>query len=238
MLLTDYEIIKKFDIKPTYRILDVGGSMKQHQQISIDTLVDIIRPEEAPYGKSKLLAKKFVQLDVTKQKLPFNDKEYDFCLCTHTLEDLYNPFLLIDEMSRVAKRGFISTPSMGQDMEYSHFNLTDWKTGQRRVPGIAHHKWFFYEKKGIIQIIPKNYPILYSSKFHITKWLGDSEFQYFWEEKIRYKQIKDLSIHKLIKEYSTFIDTNIKYIKKGPVLVYLDNPFYFLKEFIKVLLKR
>jgi len=238
MFLSDYEIIKKLKIKSTNKVLDVGGSMKQHQQIHIDTLVDIIRPEEAPYGKSKLLADKFVQLDVTKEKLPFPDKEFDFCLCTHTLEDLYNPFLLISEMSRVAKRGYISTPSMGKDMEYSHYNLTDWKTGTRRVPGIAHHKWFFYEKKGVIQVIPKNYPILYTSKFHITKWSGDIEFQHFWEGKIKYEQVKDLSIHELINEYYIFMNANMKYIKKGPVLMFIDNPFFFLKEFLKVLLNK
>jgi len=238
MLLTDYEIIKKLKLKSTDKVLDVGGSMKQHHQIHIDTLVDIIRPEEAPYGKSKLLADKFVQLDVTKEKLPFKDNEFDFCLCTHTLEDLYNPFLLINEMSRVAKRGYISTPSMGKDMEYSHYNLTDWKTGARRVPGIAHHKWFFYEKKGVIRVIPKNYPILYTSKFYITKWSGDTEFQHYWEGKIKYEQVKDLNIHELINEYYIFMNANMKYIKKGQVLMFIDNPYFFLKEFLKVLLNK
>ncbi len=237
-MLTDTEIIKKFDIKFSDKILDVGGSMKQHSEIKIDTLVDILRPEEAPYGKSKLTAKRFVRLDVTKQKLPFKDKEFDFCLCTHTLEDLYNPFLIMGEMSRVSKRGYISTPSMGKDMEFSHYNLTDWKTGARRVPGMAHHKWFFYDKKGVIQILPKNFPILYTPKFHFTKWIGDKEFQYYWEKDIEYKQIRDLNIHGLIKEYESYIIDNKKYIKKGLVLVNLDDPFYIFKEYLKVLLKK
>lgn len=238
MALSDKQLIEKYSIKATDKVLDIGGSMKQHQLIYINTLVDIIRPEAAPYRKSKLLANKFIQLDITKQKLPFTDKEFDFCLCTHTLEDLYNPFLLLNEMARVAKRGYISTPSMGQDMEYSHFNLTDWKTGPRRVPGIGHHKWFFYEEKGVMQVIPKNYPLLYTSKFHIKKWLGDSEFQFYWEGNIKYKEIKDLDFRELIKIYSNFIEKNSKLIKKGTNLIFLDNTFFFLKEYIKLLLKR
>ena len=237
MELSDKQLIEKYNIKITDKVLDVGGSMKQHQLIHVDTLVDILRPEEAPYGKSKLLAKKFIKLDIAKEKLPFKDKEFDFCVCTHTLEDLYNPFLLLDEMSRVAKRGYISAPSMGKDMEYSHLNLSDWKTGPRRVPGISHHKWFFYDEKGVINVIPKNYPLLYTSKFHIKKWLGNSEFQFYWEDFIKYKEIKDLDFRELIKIYSSFIEKNKKLIKKGINLIFLDNIFFFLKEYAKLLLK-
>jgi len=160
MFLTDKEIIKKFHIKPSDNIIDIGGSMKQHDLVKVDTLVDIIQPKESVYNKQTLLAKRFIRLDITKEILPFKDKEFDFCLCTHVLEDLYNPFLLLDEMSRVSKRGYIATPSMGQDMEYSHLDLTNWKTGPRRVPGVSHHKWFFTQKNGVMQIIPKNYPLL------------------------------------------------------------------------------
>src|SRR5687768_10284392 len=142
MLLTDLEIIKKLKIKSTDRVLDIGGSMRQHEFIKIDTLADILPPEEAPYWPTKLSANKFVKVDITKSKLPFKDKEFDVCLCTHTLEDLPSPFLVIEEMSRVAKRGLIVTPSMGQDMVFLPIDYTDWLTGARRVPGHAHHKWF------------------------------------------------------------------------------------------------
>lgn len=238
MILTDKQLIEKFNIKFTDKVLDVGGSMKQHKFIHINTLVDILRPEFAPYGKSKLSADNFTQLDVTKQKLPFKDKEFDFCLCTHTLEDLYNPFILIEEMSRVAKRGYISTPSMGKDMEYSNLNINDWKTGPRRVPGIAHHKWFFNLEEGIMKIIPKNYPLLYTSKFHIKKWLGSEEFQYYWEDKIKYEEFKDLNFHELIKIYESFLSKNKKKLKKGLNLIFLDNPYFYLKEFVKYIFNR
>jgi len=238
MFLTDEEIIKKYKIKPIDRVLDIGGSMKQHDLIKVDTLVDIIEPTESIYNKKELLAKKYVKLDVTKDKLPFKDKEFDFCLCTHVLEDLYNPFHLIEEMSRVSKRGYISTPSMGKDMEYSHLNLSDWKTGPRRVPGISHHKWFFTQKNGMMQIIPKNYPLLSTKKFQIIKWLGDNEFQFYWEEKIKYVEIRDLYFHKLIKFYEDFLRTNKKNIRKGNVIIFLDNPYYYIKEITKLFLMK
>lgn len=235
---TDREIIKKFKIGKNDKILDVGGAMMQHTGIKVDTLIDIIRPEEAPYTSSKLLAKKFVRLDITKEMLPFADKSFDFCLCTHTLEDLYNPFSLMDEMSRVAKRGFITTPSMGMDMVFSKLDITNWLTGAVRVPGLAHHKWFFVKKGNSIRIIPKNYGILYSSRFHIIKWLGDAEMQFYWQGKISYKHILDLNIHTLIDEYESYLNENKDFYLKGKPLIYLDNPLAVLKAYTKLVLKR
>lgn len=238
MPLTDQEIIQKFKIKPADKVLDIGGSMKQHPIIQIDTLVDIISPEESPYGKGKLSAKHFVRLDITKEKLPFKDKSFDFVLCTQTLEDLYNPFLLINEMSRVGKRGYITTPSFGQDIVYSHYNLTDWLTGGRRVPGIAHHKWLFYLKNGLMQIFPKNYSILATSEFQVVKWLGEEEFEFPWQGRIKYHEVKDLDFHKLISEYRHWYKNNKSKLQKGIALIYFDNPVYFLKEWLKLIFKK
>ena len=238
MPLSDQEIIKKYKIKSSEKILDIGGSMKQHQELKIDTLVDILRPEEAPYTPGKLLAKKFVRLDITRERLPFANKEFDFCLCSHTMEDLSFPFLALEEMERVSKKGLIITPSFGSDLAFSHIDFTDWLTGARRVPGFGHHKWLFYGKGGKMQIVPKNYAILYSSEFHITKWTGEEEFEYYWEGKIKYEEIKDLDVHALIGIYREFIRKNRNKIRKGLVLLYLDNPFIYLKEVIKLLIKK
>jgi ubiquinone/menaquinone biosynthesis C-methylase UbiE len=201
MLLTDSDIIEKLKIKPTDRVLDIGGSMMQHREIKIDTLADIIRPEEAPYGSSKLLAKKFVKVDITRGKLPFKDNEFDVVLCTHVLEDLPSPFLAMDEISRVAKRGLIVTPSMGIDMKFSPIDYTDWLTGARRVPGEAHHKWFFVKEGDSLKVIPKNYPILYTEDFQVTGWMGEAEMKYYWKGIIKYSEFSSLNIHKLIDEY-------------------------------------
>ena len=67
MILTDEEIIKILKIKPSDRVLDIGGSMQQHKVIKIDTLADIIRPEDAPYGPTKLLSRHFTKVDFTKR---------------------------------------------------------------------------------------------------------------------------------------------------------------------------
>jgi len=238
MLLTDEEIIKLLNIKPTDRILDIGGSMTQHELIQIDTIADIIRPEEAPYQPSKLKSKKFVKLDITRDKLPFKDKEFDIVLCTHTLEDLPTPFLVMDEMSRVAKKGLIVTPSMGFDMTFTEINITDWLTGTRRVPGHAHHKWFFIKDKNGLKVLQKSFPVLYTPAFQIVGWTGEKEMIYVWKDKIDYEEISNLNVHNLIDEYQKFVNANKQNIKKGRALYFIDNPISMAKAWAKLIIKR
>lgn len=236
--MTDNEIISTVKISPKDKILDVGGSMMQHGAIKIDTLVDLIRPEEAPYGATQLKAKKFIKLDITKNKLPFPDKSFDVVLCTHTLEDLPNPTFVIDELSRVGKRGLIVTPSMGQDMKFTHIDFTDWLTGARRVPGESHHKWFFVNQKGTLKIIPKNYGILYSSNFQVVDWMGKKEMVFLWKNKVNYSEVPGINIHDLIDEYKRFLQKNRENVKLGMAAVMVDSPFRVAKALLKLILKR
>jgi ubiquinone/menaquinone biosynthesis C-methylase UbiE len=238
MLLTDQEIVEKLKIKSTDKVLDIGGSMTQHKQIKINTLVDIIRPEDAPYAPSKLLADNFVKVDITREELPFKDKEFDVALCTHVLEDLPNPFLIIEEMMRVAKRGLIVTPSMGYDMQLTPIDYTDWLTGARRVPGEAHHKWFFLKDGKVLNIIPKNYPILYTKEFQVVGWTGEREMEFYWNGNIKYSEFSALNIHKLIDEYKRFINKNTDKIKIGIAVIFIDNPFNMVKALVKKIIKR
>lgn len=236
--MTEEEIIKKLKINSSDKVLDIGGAMRQKEIIQVHTLVDLLKPEEAPYGRSKLKAQNFKKVDITKEILPFANKEFDVCLCTQTLEDLYNPFLVLEEMQRVAKRGYIETPSFGADIVFSHVDVTDWLTGFRRTPGNAHHKWLFQKENGVLKIIPKNYPILYSPEFQVTNWKGERHMEFIWKDKLIYKEIVMLDFHSLISEYRKFFKTRKKEIVKGRALIFIDNPYYFLKQIAKFVLKK
>ena len=238
MILSDLQIRKLLNLRDSERVLDVGGSMRQHEEINVDTITDFIRPEDSPYDPSVLKAKHFVKVDVTRDRLPFKDKEFDVCLCTHTLEDLPNPFLIMEEMSRVAKRGLIVTPSMGYDMVFTPIDYTDWLTGAKRVPGEAHHKWFFINKGKTLEVIPKYYGILYTPEFQISEWNGEREMVYVWKNKINYSEFNGINIHRLIDRYKKFINTNKKYIKKSRALFFVDSPWNMAKAILKKILKR
>ena len=55
--------------------------------------------------------KNYKTCDFNHDKLPYEDNEFDFVYARHVIEDLYNPFNLLKEMSRVSKKGYIETPS-------------------------------------------------------------------------------------------------------------------------------
>src|SRR5436309_8889391 len=59
----------------------------------------------------QLAGKPCKTLDVNQERLPFDDKSFDFVYCRHTLEDLYNPIHVCREIERVALGGYIETPS-------------------------------------------------------------------------------------------------------------------------------
>lgn len=73
---------------------------------------------------------------------------YDFAICNHTLEDLYNPFPVMDNLHRIARRGMITTPSI--NTELAHLPESPlWK-------GYLHHRWLFDQTQdGHMLIIPK-----------------------------------------------------------------------------------
>jgi hypothetical protein len=127
---------------------------------------------------------------------------------------------------------------MGVDMVYSNFDLTDWGTGARRVPGNAHHKWFFEKKGKDLMIIPKNYSILNTSRFHIVGWRGEAEMVFEWRGGFGAVVETDINIHKLIKTYEEFVDRNRPDLVFGKPLIFLDNPRHILKAYAKLIFKR
>lgn len=46
------------------------------------------------------------------EHLPFKDKEFDYIICNQVLEHVEHPETFVYEQSRIAKRGYIETPSL------------------------------------------------------------------------------------------------------------------------------
>ena len=46
------------------------------------------------------------------ERLPFKDKEFDYVICNQVLEHVEHPETFVSEQSRIAKRGYIETPSL------------------------------------------------------------------------------------------------------------------------------
>ena len=86
------------------------------------------------YGPQVLETNKVV--DFTNQLLPYEDNEFDFVYCRHTLEDLTYPFLLLNELGRVGKAGYIETPSIMAEL------CREVDASSPPYRGFHHHVWF------------------------------------------------------------------------------------------------
>jgi SAM-dependent methyltransferase len=93
------------------------------------------------------------KVDLNSEPLPFKDKAFDFIYCRHVLEDMFNPFPLIKEMSRVGKSGYIETPSpfaeMGRGVD----------GGSPEFRGYHHHRWVIWKEADTLHFVTK-YPMV------------------------------------------------------------------------------
>lgn len=145
-----------FNIKDGEKVLDLGSG---HNPFPLAThLVDLYAEDDAHRGGIKLIKDNRPFLIADIEDLPFHDKEFDFCYCSHVLEHANNPVKACKEIMRVAKRGYIETPTRLSDMFYNF---------------LTHHRWHI-EKVGNTLIF-----IEYSERER--KGTGSS---YFFEQQI------------------------------------------------------
>jgi len=81
-----------------------------------------------------------------KQPFPFPDKMFDFVLCSHTLEDIRDPLRVCGELIRVAKAGYIETPS----------RLVEQTVGLDGTVGAPHHRWLVEMTEGRVAFTMKS----------------------------------------------------------------------------------
>ena len=63
------------------------------------------------------------------------DNTFDFSICSHMLEDCYDPFIVMNQLSRVSKAGYIEVPR-------AWIETTKWIVYKsKNIKGYAHHIW-------------------------------------------------------------------------------------------------
>jgi hypothetical protein len=127
----------------------------------------------------------WIQRDICdKTPFPFTDKELDYVICSHTLEDIRDPLWVCSEMIRVSKAGYIEVPSRV------------WETCRGMEPGIAglsHHRWLIEISGNSIRFIPKFHRIhnwRYSLPNKVLRELKprESVTWLFWENSFEFSE--------------------------------------------------
>ncbi len=128
----------------------------------------------------------FINADGTD--LPFNDNEFDYVICNQVLEHVDDPVQFIDEQSRVAKRGYMETPSLIGEMLFP-------KDSHRWVILDIDGKLVLFEKSKLPGNFGNNYGELflnylpYQSLPYKLLWLTEGNLmlnRYEWKDNIEY----------------------------------------------------
>jgi hypothetical protein len=169
-------------IKP-FTVVDVGGSFIGWSNEVTDCIVDFSLTSEnrsqkvvfnfditGETGEGWTLIKKYVK----------ENGNFDFCICTHTLEDIINPVFVVRQIESIAKSGFISFPS-----KYAEFSRLHKHLGLHGR-GYFHHRWVFDKSRenSIIAYSKVNY--LEERKFDAlmdASW-SCAELSCYWDTSI------------------------------------------------------
>jgi ubiquinone/menaquinone biosynthesis C-methylase UbiE len=153
----------------------------------------------------KDLEGKVTSVDLTRDKLPYADKEFDFIYCRHVVEDMHHPFLLLEEMSRVGKAGYIETPSAVAEM----CRGIDPTSPPYR--GYHHHFYIVWKQGNELRFINK-YPIVEYLDLD-DQWIADQlrsgspfwNMSYLWKDEIRFKYLRSPIDYFMQNEYFKMI---------------------------------
>jgi hypothetical protein len=93
----------------------------------------------------------WIQRDICEHTpYPFRDKEIDFVICSHTLEDVRDPLWVCSEMVRVAKAGYIEVPSrVAESCRGIEPNQVGW----------SHHRWLIDIENNAVSFLMKYHMI-------------------------------------------------------------------------------
>jgi SAM-dependent methyltransferase/predicted O-methyltransferase YrrM len=105
-----------FDIHPGDRVLDIGSG---HLPFPHATHLADITLTDHGFGRAgvpfaRVDGKEAVECSV--ESMPFADRTFDFVYCSHVLEHVDDPERACRELMRVARRGYIETPTRGKDV--------------------------------------------------------------------------------------------------------------------------
>ena len=170
-----------------FTVVDVGGSVNGWSSKVVDAIIDFNDPFE------KQQHCKHFKCDIThpdswKEILQYVHEfgKFDFCICTHTLEDIINPSFVSEQMSKIAKAGYIAVPSKYRE-------LSRFENGPNNYRGYIHHRWIFDVVDNIFIGYPK---INYIDSSPIFDTIADisenrSDLSFYWKENIDIRYINN-----------------------------------------------
>jgi hypothetical protein len=134
-------------------LLDVGGWGKPFTRA--DWVLDQMPHETRGLygsdgdGEERFSRETWVCRDICdREPWPFADNQFDFVVCSHTLEDVRDPVWVCHELTRVGKAGYIEVPSRLEEQSYGvHGPWVGW----------GHHHWLVDIEPGRVRFSFKHH---------------------------------------------------------------------------------
>lgn len=159
---------RRWGIGPTDLVLDVGSGQEPHPRANV--LVDRFADDHSERAVGARLVFDRTAIIADAQRLPFPDDSFDFVICKHLLEHVAEPETLFSELTRVARRGYIETPSRLYE----------------KLHGWRFHRWFVHVADGRIVLEAKERAI-FDPDLHswFRRELEEPDFWSFFMPRLR-----------------------------------------------------
>jgi len=167
MLRESVELVAR-RLEPSDQLLDVGGWYAPFARADwvIDLMPHATRgPSSAP-GAERFTADTWVERDICdREPWPFADDQFDFAICSHTLEDVRDPVWVCAELNRVARAGYLEVPSRLQEQA--------WGVNGEWV-GWSHHRWLIDVGTDSLEFVFKPHVIHARPAYQLPAPLGSA----------------------------------------------------------------
>lgn len=171
--------VKQEILNNNYHSIDVGASFNFWSYPECRTIADSVEIKKDGIEQFKIDLENKASYKIIYEYVEKNGK-FDFSICSHTLEDLFNPLDVLEFLPLISRKGFIAIPSKYDEFTYLYAN---------KYLGNAHHKTIFDIKNNEIVCFPKfsfiETNINQSQK--IRELYKGKELCIFWKDIIPYK---------------------------------------------------
>ncbi len=142
-------------LAPDALVLDVGGGANPLPRA--DWVLDLMPwGDRGLYGppadpsQERFSERTWLCMDMCDRRpWPFADGQFDFSVCSHTLEDVRDPIWVCSDLIRVSRAGYIEVPSRLEEQSYGF---------QGPWAGWGHHRW-------LIDLAPRG--LTFVAKHHV-----------------------------------------------------------------------
>lgn len=159
---------RRWGIHANDLMLDVGSGQDPHPRanVLVDRFVD--SNLERLCHASVVIDRPLFVADAAR--LPFASEAFDFVNCSHLLEHVSDPAGVVRELSRVARRGYVETPSPIYE----------------KIWGWKFHRWFVSCERDRLVFVAKD-KVIYDGELHgwFSTRMAERDFWWFFLTRLR-----------------------------------------------------